>query len=78
MRFNEFSDVVTYFKTVMTKKRNRKYHAMVTLFDIMRLIRRGKLSIKRFPKDVINNIFVQELVNFQTLCHCILLIILSF
>ena len=38
---------------LMAKKGNRKNHAMSTLFDIMRLIRRGKSSIKKFPNDVI-------------------------
>ena len=28
MRFDEFSDVVSYLKTKMTTKRSAKYHAM--------------------------------------------------
>ena len=55
MRFNDLSDVVTYFEIMMTKKGNTKNYAMSTLFDIMRLIRRGKSSSKKFPNNVYGN-----------------------
>ena len=72
MRFNEFSDGVTYFKAVMTRKGNTENHAMFTLFDIMRLIRRGKSSIKKFPNNIINHcmwirVINKDLLNFNKL-----------
>ena len=63
MRFNGFSDVVAYFKTVMTKEGNTENHTMFTLFNIMRLIRRGKSSIKKFPNNIINHCLWIRIIN---------------
>ena len=55
MRFSRFSDVATYFKTVMAKKRNTEYHTMFILFNILRIIKKRKSLIKKFPNIFINH-----------------------
>ena len=55
MRVKEFIDVVTYFKTKMTKRMNGKDNALFAFFRIMRLIGRGKSFNKKFPNNIINH-----------------------
>ena len=47
----------------MTKKGNTENHAMFTLFNIMRIIRREKSSITKFPYNIINHCMWIRLVN---------------